>query len=114
MWMWSLTSRETAREEVFWSLAVLAIVLLMRHLLMRVFSARLRSLFHPWAEARLLKGHRSRWTGIPRYPEHRQQSTNKPKQRGKVMKETQTTHLQQFTRQTTELRKVKPAKPRKR
>jgi hypothetical protein len=29
-------------------------------------------LFHPWAEAGLLKRPRSRWTGIPRYPEHRQ------------------------------------------
>jgi hypothetical protein len=27
MWTWSLPSRETAREEVFWSLAVFAIVL---------------------------------------------------------------------------------------
>jgi hypothetical protein len=39
----------TAREEVFWSLAVLAIILLMRRLLMRVFSAGLRSSFYPWA-----------------------------------------------------------------
>jgi hypothetical protein len=58
-------SRETAREEVFWSLAVLAVVLLMRCLLMRVFSAGLRSSFHPWAEAGPLKGPRSRWTGYP-------------------------------------------------
>jgi hypothetical protein len=28
--MWSIPSRETAREEVFWSLVVLAVVLLMR------------------------------------------------------------------------------------
>jgi hypothetical protein len=71
IWTWSVPSRETAREEVFWSLAVLVVVLLMRHLLMRVFSAGLRSSFHPWAEAGPLKGLRSRWTGIPRYPEHR-------------------------------------------
>jgi hypothetical protein len=64
-WTWSLPSRETAREEVFWSLAVLAVVLLMRRLLMRVFSAGLRSSFHLWAEAGPLKGPRSRWTGIP-------------------------------------------------
>jgi hypothetical protein len=38
MWTWSLSSPAGAREEVFWSLAVLAIVLLMRHLLIRVFS----------------------------------------------------------------------------
>jgi hypothetical protein len=30
-------------------------------------------LFHPWAEAGLLKGPRSRWTGVPRYPKHRQE-----------------------------------------
>jgi hypothetical protein len=71
-WTWSLSSRETAREEVFWSLAILTVVLLMRRLLMRVFSAGLRSSFHPWAEAGPLKGPRSRWTGIPRYPEHKQ------------------------------------------
>jgi hypothetical protein len=71
-WTWSLPSRETAHEEVFWSLAVLAVVLLIRCLLTRVFSAGLRSSFHPWAEAGPLKGTRSRWTGIPRYPEHRQ------------------------------------------
>jgi hypothetical protein len=70
--MWSFPSRGTTREEVFWSLAVLVVVLLMRHLLMRVFSAELRSSFLPWAEVRPLKGPRSRWTGIPRYPEHRQ------------------------------------------
>jgi hypothetical protein len=58
--MWSLPSRETAREEVFWSLAFLAVVLLMRHLLMRVFTAGLRSSFHPWAEAGPLKRPRSR------------------------------------------------------
>jgi hypothetical protein len=45
----------------------------MRRLLMRVFSAELRSLFLPWAEVGPLKGLRSRRTGIPRYPEHRQQ-----------------------------------------
>jgi hypothetical protein len=39
MWTWSLPSPAEAREEVFWSLAVLVIVLLMRRLLMRVFSA---------------------------------------------------------------------------
>jgi hypothetical protein len=60
-----------AREEVFWFLAILVVILLMRHLLMRVFSAGLRSSFHPWAEARPLKEPRSRWTGIPQYPEHR-------------------------------------------
>jgi hypothetical protein len=37
----------------------------MRRLLMRVFSAGLRSSFHPWAKAGLLKRPRSRWTGIP-------------------------------------------------
>jgi hypothetical protein len=63
-WTWSLPSRETAHEEVFWSLAVLVVILLMRRLLMRVFSAGLRSSFHPWAKARPLKGPRSRWTGI--------------------------------------------------
>jgi hypothetical protein len=70
-WMWSLPSPETAHEEVFWSLAVLAVVLLKRRLLMRVFSAGLQSSFHPWAEVGPLKGPRSRWAGIPRYPEHR-------------------------------------------
>jgi hypothetical protein len=44
---------------------VLAVVLLMRRLLMRGFSAGLQSSFHPWAEAGPLKGPRSRWTGIP-------------------------------------------------
>jgi hypothetical protein len=38
-WTWSLPSREIAREEAFWSLVVLAVILLMRCLLMRVFSA---------------------------------------------------------------------------
>jgi hypothetical protein len=71
-WMWSIPSRETAREEVFWSLVVLAIVLLMRRLLMRVFSAGLQMLVYPWAKAGPLKEPRSRWTGIPRYPEHQQ------------------------------------------
>jgi hypothetical protein len=70
-WTWSLPSRERAREEVFWCLVVFAIVLLMRRLLMRVFSAGLQSSFHPCAEAGPLKGPRSRWTKIPRYPEHR-------------------------------------------
>jgi hypothetical protein len=37
-WTCSLPSPAEAREEVFWSLAVLVIVLLMRRLLMRVFS----------------------------------------------------------------------------
>jgi hypothetical protein len=32
---------------------------------MRVFSAGLRSSIYPWAKAGLLKGPRSRWTGIP-------------------------------------------------
>jgi hypothetical protein len=44
----------------------------MRRLFMRVFSAGLRSSFYPWAEAGPLKRPRSRWTRIPRYPEHRQ------------------------------------------
>jgi hypothetical protein len=35
--MWSLSSPAGAREEVFWFLAVLVVVLLMRRLLMRVF-----------------------------------------------------------------------------
>jgi hypothetical protein len=39
---------------------------------MRVFSVGLRSLVYPWAEAGPLKEPESRWTGIPRYPEHRQ------------------------------------------
>jgi hypothetical protein len=39
---------------------------------MRVFSVELRSSFLPWAKAGPLKGPRSRWTGIPWYPEHRQ------------------------------------------
>jgi hypothetical protein len=43
----------------------------MRRLLMRVFSAELRSSFLPWAKVGPLKGPRSRWIGIPRYPEHR-------------------------------------------
>jgi hypothetical protein len=53
-------------------LSCLAVVLLMRRLLMSVFSVGLRSSFLLWAEAGPLKGPRSRWTGIPRYPEHRQ------------------------------------------
>jgi hypothetical protein len=77
MWTWSLPSRQTAHEEVFWSLAVLVVVLLMRRLLMRVFSAGLRSSYHPWAEAGPLKGPRSRWTRIPWYPEHRQWALTK-------------------------------------
>jgi hypothetical protein len=71
--MWSFPSRGIACEEVFWSLAVSVVVLLMRRLLKRVFSPELRSSFLPWAEVGPLKGPRSRWTGIPRYPEHRQQ-----------------------------------------
>jgi hypothetical protein len=43
----------------------------MSRLLMRVFSIGLRSLVDPWAKAGPLKGPRSRWTGIPQYPEHR-------------------------------------------
>jgi hypothetical protein len=70
--MWSIPSQETAREEVFWSLAVLVVVLLMRRLLMRVFSTGLQLSVYPWAEAGPLKEPMSRWTGIPRYPEHRQ------------------------------------------
>jgi hypothetical protein len=46
-WMWSIPSREIAREEVFWSLVVLAVVVLIRRLLMRVFSAGLRRRFTP-------------------------------------------------------------------
>jgi hypothetical protein len=38
MWTWSLPSPAEAHEEVFWSLAVLVVVLLMRRLLTRVFS----------------------------------------------------------------------------
>jgi hypothetical protein len=71
-WIWFIPSRGTAHEEAFWSLAVLVVVLLMRRLLMRVFFVGLRSSVYPWAEAGPLKGPRSRWTGIPRYPEHRQ------------------------------------------
>jgi hypothetical protein len=56
----------------------------MRRLLMRVFSAGLRSWFHPWAETRPLKGPKSRWTGIPRYPEHRQYALH---QRRKKLRE---------------------------
>jgi hypothetical protein len=37
-WTWSFPSPAEAREEVFWSLTVLVVVLLMRRLLMRVFS----------------------------------------------------------------------------
>jgi hypothetical protein len=70
--MWSIPSREIAREEVFWSLVVLAVVLLMRRLLMRVFSAGLQLSVYPWAKAGPLKEPRSRWTGIPGYPKHRQ------------------------------------------
>jgi hypothetical protein len=44
----------------------------MRRLLMRVFSVELRLSFLPWAKVVPLKGPRSRWIGIPRYPEHRQ------------------------------------------
>jgi hypothetical protein len=36
--MYFLSSPAGAREEVFWSLAVSVVVLLMRHLLVRVFS----------------------------------------------------------------------------
>jgi hypothetical protein len=43
---------------------------------MRVFSAELRSLFLPWAEVGPLMGPRSRWIGIPRYPEHRHNQPN--------------------------------------
>jgi hypothetical protein len=46
----------------------------MRRLLMRVFFVELWSSVYPWAKARPLKGPRSRWTGIPRYPEHLQNS----------------------------------------
>jgi hypothetical protein len=38
---------------------------------MRVLFARLRSSIYPWAKAGPLKGPRSMWTGITRYPEHR-------------------------------------------
>jgi hypothetical protein len=41
-------------------------------LLMRVFSVELRLSLLPWANVGPLKGPRSRWTGIPQYPEHRQ------------------------------------------
>jgi hypothetical protein len=39
---------------------------------MRVFFAGLWSSVYSWAKAGMLKGPRSRWTRIPRYPEHRQ------------------------------------------
>jgi hypothetical protein len=54
------------------ALGHLAVVLLMRRLLMRVFSVELQSLFFPWAKVGPMKGPRSRWTGIPWYPKHRQ------------------------------------------
>jgi hypothetical protein len=54
------------------ALGCLTVVLLMRRLLMRVFSVELRSSLLPWAEVGPMKGPRSRWTGISRYPEHRQ------------------------------------------
>jgi hypothetical protein len=38
MWTYFLSSPTGAREEVFWSLAVLVVVLLTRRLLVRVFS----------------------------------------------------------------------------
>jgi hypothetical protein len=38
---------------------------------MRVFFVGLRSSVYPWAKAGPLKGPRSKWTRIPRYPEHR-------------------------------------------
>jgi hypothetical protein len=38
MWAYFLSSPAGAREEVFWSLAVLVVVLLTRRLLVRVFS----------------------------------------------------------------------------
>jgi hypothetical protein len=41
---------------------------------MRVFSIELRLSLLPWAEVGPMKGPRSRWTGIPRYLEHRDQS----------------------------------------
>jgi hypothetical protein len=46
-WTWSLPSPAEAHEEVFWSLAVLVIVLLMRRLLMRVFSNSFGRCFTP-------------------------------------------------------------------
>jgi hypothetical protein len=70
--MWSIPLQGTAREEVFWSLAVLVIILLMRRLLMRVFFVGLRSSVYPWPKAGPLKGPKSRWNGIPQYPKHRQ------------------------------------------
>jgi hypothetical protein len=63
--MWSIASQGRAHEEVFWSLVVLVVVLLMRCLLMRIFFVGLRSTVYPWAKAGLLKGPRSRWTRIP-------------------------------------------------
>jgi hypothetical protein len=70
--MWSILSREIAREEVFWSLVVLAVVLLMRRLLIRVLSPGLQMSVYHWADARPLKEPRSKWTGIPRHPKYRQ------------------------------------------
>jgi hypothetical protein len=50
---------------------------------MRVFSAGLQLSVYPWAEAGPLKEPRSRWTGIPRYPEHRQVSPGTQREVGK-------------------------------
>jgi hypothetical protein len=67
--MYFLSSPARAHEEVFWFLAVSIVVLLMRRLLVRVFSGTWIVDF-PWAEDGLMTGPRSRWTGITRYPEH--------------------------------------------
>jgi hypothetical protein len=69
--MYFLSSPAGAREEVFGSLAVLVVVLLMRRLLMRVFSVAWVVVF-PLAEDGPMTKPISRWTGIHRYPEHRQ------------------------------------------
>jgi hypothetical protein len=69
--MYFLSSPAGAREEVFWSLAVSVVVLLMRRLLVRVFSGTWVVVL-PWAEDGPMTGPSSRWTGIPQYPEYRQ------------------------------------------
>jgi hypothetical protein len=48
--MWSLSSPAEAREEVFWSLVVLVVILLKRRLLVRVFSNSFGHRFTPGPE----------------------------------------------------------------
>jgi hypothetical protein len=50
---------------------------------MRVFSIGLRSSVYPRVEAGPLKGQRSRWTGIPRYVEHRESISSGERKRGR-------------------------------